>query len=358
MAAFYLPPQDQIGAGYMQHYLANAYVAAGHRVTMYTPVQQLAAGALYEHVHLPSGTRNRFARFAWNLRNQDLSKYDLLHTGSESFLLGGKRRPYHIATYHGSCLAEALYARTNRDRLRMLCLAIAEIAQCFVADRNVCVSRNTRRYLPLAREVIWNGVDRTRFSAGASKSAAPSIFFVGTLESRKRGAELLDVFQRQIRPLLPEAELWIAREQTPVVAEGVRWFGPVSQDKLIELYQKAWVFCLPSSYEGFGVPYIEAMSCGTAVVATPNAGALEVLEGGRFGIIADLPNLGRALLAILQNEDERERMQTVGLTRAADFDWKRIVAAYLSTVPSHRSREVGGAEMKIPSASSRSEDAQ
>lgn len=50
--------------------------------------------------------------------------------------------------------------------------------------------------------------------------------------------------------------------------DGVRVLGKVSLERLTEFYRRAWLFCLPSSYEGFGVPYIEAMASGTAVVAT------------------------------------------------------------------------------------------
>ena len=118
MASYYLPPYDRIGAGYMQHYLANAYVHNGHQVAMFSPAQEKADDALYELVSVPVGRHNRFFQFAWNLRRQDFSHFDILHTGSESFLLFGKRRPYHICTYHGSCLAEAIHARKMKDRPR------------------------------------------------------------------------------------------------------------------------------------------------------------------------------------------------------------------------------------------------
>jgi phosphatidylinositol alpha-mannosyltransferase len=337
MTSYYLPPMDRIGAGYMSHYLANFYQKAGHQVTMFSPPREKADDALYDLRPVPVGKSNRSFRFAWNLRDIDYSSFDLLHTAGDACWLAGKKRPHHIATFHGSCLAEAIYSPDFRSRLRMFLLGLAELATCAVADRKVCVSYNTRRYMPFVREVIWNGVDRAAFTPGAEKSAAPSILFVGTMGYRKRGAELLKIFQEQIRPVFPEAELWIVREQTPVVADGVRWFGPVSQEKLIELYQKAWVFCLPSSYEGFGVPYIEAMSCGTPVVATPNVGALEVLEHGKFGKIADLPALGEAIITLLQDGPERLRLRDNGLERANEFDWPGIVEAYLSSVPACRS---------------------
>jgi len=331
--SYYLPPVDHIGAGYQMHYTANAYVRHGHQVTMFSPYREKAPDALYDMVQVPVGKTNRTFRFAWNMRGQDFSGFDLLHAAGDDYWLLGKKRPYHIRTFHGSCFAEAEQTAELRDKIRMSLLGLSEWAACAVADRKVSVSHNNLRYIPFAKEVIWNGVDLSVFQPGSEKSVNPTILFVGTMDHRKRGAALLEIFQREIRPALPNAELWIAREDKPVVAEGVRWFGRVSLEKLVELYQQAWVFCLPSSYEGFGVPYIEAMASGTAVVATPNVGALEVLEQGKYGRIADLPELGQAMLGLLQNEYERKTMEGLGIIRAQQFSWDTVVSAYLSRVP-------------------------
>src|SRR5581483_8941283 len=124
---------------------------------------------------------------------------------------------------------------------------------------------------------------------------------VGTYKNRKRGHLLMEAFTRQIRPAVPEAELWMVCSDAPA-APGVTVHGRVSEKELAELYSRAWVFCLPSSYEGFGVPYIEAMASGTPVVATPNPGSLEVLDGGRCGVIVDPDELGDALIALLRDQ--------------------------------------------------------
>ncbi len=336
--SYYLPPVDHIGAGYQMHYTANAYVRHGHQVTMFSPYREKAPDALYDMVQVPVGKTNRTFRFAWNMRGQDFSKFDVLHAAGDDYWLLGKKRPYHIRTFHGSCFAEAVQATDLRGKLRMSLLGLSEWMACAVADRKVSVSYNNRKYIPFAKEVIWNGVDLTVFKPGPAKSINPSILFVGVLDSRKRGAELLDIFQNEIRSVIPNAELWIAREEKPVDAPGVRGFGRVPLETLAELYQKAWVFCLPSSYEGFGVPYIEAMASGTAVAATPNVGALEVLENGKYGRIADLPELGSTLLTLLQDREQRTIMEQIGLARAQVFSWNNVVSSYLSTVPPQRRR--------------------
>ena len=80
------------------------------------------------------------------------------------------------------------------------------------------------------------------------------------------------------------------------VGPGVEVLGRLDDEALAEAYRRAWVFCLPSDYEGFGIPYAEALASGTPVVATPNVGARYVLDDGRAGVIVDLPELGRALV--------------------------------------------------------------
>lgn len=331
--SYYLPPKDHIGAGYQMHYMANAYVHAGHQVTMFSPYAEPAAGALYDMRQVPVGARNRTFRFAWNLRRQGFSGFDLLHAGMDDYWLLGKKRPYHIRTFMGSCLAEAIHIQGVRGKVRMTLLGLTELAACAVANRKVCISQSTRHYIPFAREVIGCGIDTSVFKPGVAKAPKPTILFVGTLGFRKRGAALLDIFKREIHPVLPDAELWIVRDNTPLHEEGVHSFGYVSLEKLVELYQQAWVFCLPSSYEGFGVPYIEAMACGTAVTATPNVGALEVLENGKYGYIADLPELGQTIINLLNNQAERTRLEQLSLARAAEFSWDKVVESYLRLVP-------------------------
>jgi glycosyltransferase involved in cell wall biosynthesis len=108
----------------------------------------------------------------------------------------------------------------------------------------------------------------------------------------------------------------------------VEVLGRLSTGELAERYRRAWVFCLPSTYEGFGVPYIEAMASGTAVVTTPNPGSTEVLEGGRWGTLASDAALGDAIVRVLTDVDERQRLEALGLERASRFGWDTIVAEY------------------------------
>src|SRR5205823_3124147 len=104
--------------------------------------------------------------------------------------------------------------------------------------------------------------------------------------------------------------------------------GRVSGSDLAQVYRDAWVFCLPSSYEGFGVPYIEAMACGTPVIATPNGGAEDVLGGGAFGVLASEGDLGGALVSVLQSSEQRAALTARALERARDYAIDRMAEKY------------------------------
>ena len=159
------------------------------------------------------------------------------------------------------------------------------------------------------------------------KSATPTVLFVGTYGNRKRGKLLMDVFAREVLPKLPEAQLWMVCSDAPAAA-GVCVLGRLSQAELVARYQRAWVFCLPSTYEGFGIPYIEAMAAGTAVVASPNVGAVEVTREGQDGLIATDDKLGEALVQVLTDEVLRHKLEAAGRKRVKEFDLNSVCERY------------------------------
>jgi glycosyltransferase involved in cell wall biosynthesis len=326
ITSLYLPSGSKIGVGYVVHTFANKMIQRGHEVTVFSQTGP-SPDSLYKVVVVPSGKRLRTFGFAWALRKYDFSQFDLLHAHGDDWFLWGCKLPRHIHTLHGSCLAEMIHAKGFTQKLRMAGLALGEFSACMLADELVAVSANTRRYNPWAKLVIPNGVDLDLFRPGEEKSEVPALLFVGTMHGRKRGAMLLDIFQREIRPRVPRAEFWAVCEEK-VEGEGVRWMGRVDLEKLVDLYRRAWVFCLPSSYEGFGVPYIESMASGTPVVATPNVGACEVTDDGRCGIIASEEELGENLVRMLTDTVLRDRMRRAGLNRARDFAWDRVCDDY------------------------------
>jgi phosphatidylinositol alpha-mannosyltransferase len=325
MISYYLPSGSKIGVGYQVHALANALIERGHSVTVFSPCGP-SPGARYRTQTVSLDGSNRTFKFAHRLRRVDWTPYDVLHAHSGDYWLWRRRAPVHVRTLHGSCLSEARWVQGGRERLRMLLLGLTEILASLIADEAVAVSENTRRWLPWVRSVIPNGVDLTRFAPG-ERSPYPTVLFVGTYLRRKRGKLLADVFERDVLPVLPNCELWMVCEDASP-RPGVKILGRVSDEDLAELYGQAWLFCLPSTYEGFGIPYIEAMASGCPVVATRNPGAVEITGNGRLGVIAGDDGLGEVLVRLLTSPGERTRLARDALEQVARYDLRRVASAY------------------------------
>ena len=325
MISAYLPSGSKIGVGYQAHALANALVSRDHDVVMFSRSGS-SDGANYETQTVEVGGAARTFKFALALKDVDWSRFDVLHAHTDDYWLWRVPVRLHVRTLHGSCFDEALHIQGTRERLRMLLLGLSEMAATAAADETVAVSRTSRRWTPWVRRVIPNGVDLQRLHPGI-REPDPTILFVGTYRRRKRGRLLMEIFEQQIRRELPSAQLWMVSEDAPE-RNGVTVFGRISDEELADLYGRAWVFCLPSTYEGFGIPYVEAMASGCAVVASPNPGAVEVTAGGRYGVLARDDDLGQAMLHLLQNPREREQVARDALVRARDFDLASITAEY------------------------------
>jgi glycosyltransferase involved in cell wall biosynthesis len=100
--------------------------------------------------------------------------------------------------------------------------------------------------------------------------------------------------------------------------------GAVREECLIALYRGAAALVYPSRYEGFGLPVIEAMACGTPVIASRAASLPEVV--GDAGILIDPDDVagwGRAIVRVLTDSELRDRMGAAGVDRAAEFTWAR-----------------------------------
>jgi glycosyltransferase involved in cell wall biosynthesis len=197
-----------------------------------------------------------------------------------------------------------------------------------IHDGVVAGSENARRYNPFVQEVLPYGVDDSIFWASESeRSAHPSLLFVGALDGRKRGRFLLEQFVNVIRPLHPTASLTFVGATGPSLP-GVRYRVGVDDVELAALYRNAWVYASPSTYEGFGLPYLEAMACGTPVVASPNPGSLEVLAGGSSVLLSSDADFAASVSALLSDPRRRTALTTAGIARARDYSIDRMLDAY------------------------------
>lgn len=114
-------------------------------------------------------------------------------------------------------------------------------------------------------------------------------------------------------------------------SRAVRFLGPVHEADLRALYSAAAVFAFPSRYEGFGLPPLEAMACGTPVVASDATSLPEVV--GDAAILVgpdDIAGWAEAISAVLSDSSLAERLRERGLARSASFTWRRTAGATLA----------------------------
>jgi glycosyltransferase involved in cell wall biosynthesis len=180
--------------------------------------------------------------------------------------------------------------------------------------------------------VIPEGVDE-RFSPrtrGAPPSAlglsGPYVLIVGTASERKN----IGVLAQASRALGERrVELVMAGSDRPYLRAGelpVRRLGYVPDEHLPSLYAGALALVQPSRYEGFGLPCLEAMACGTPVVAANCAALPEII--GDAGLLVDPDDsdgFAQALTAVAFEDPLRDRLIAAGLRRAAGFSWDRAV---------------------------------
>lgn len=113
--------------------------------------------------------------------------------------------------------------------------------------------------------------------------------------------------------------------------------GVVSDERLIELYQRAALLVFPSRYEGFGLPVLEAMACGCPVVSS-NAASLPEVVGDAAILLdpSDTDGFARAMSRVLEDSEKATELRTRGLAQAARFTWERTaretVAVYQKVV--------------------------
>ncbi len=207
------------------------------------------------------------------------------------------------------------------------------------ADHVLAVSERTKRDVvelygiaPEKVTVTPNGVDAAFFpDRGGGEAAVPALppylLFVGAIQRRKDPLAALAAARVVGLPLVvagPEKEPELARE---LRAGGAELRGYVSKDELADLYRGAAALVLPSRYEGFGLPVLEAMACGTPVVAADEPALREV--AGDAAVYAEDGDFAAAVRRAL---DGRDRLVAAGLERAKRFSWeetaRRTVAVY------------------------------
>jgi starch synthase len=218
---------------------------------------------------------------------------------------------------------------------------------------------------PAKVHVVYNGIDAEQYSPDPATdvlerygvdTSKPSVVFVGRITRQKgvpvllRAAAHLDPEVQLVlcagAPDTPElgAEVAGLVEELRKTRSGVIWLsGMLSKREVIQLLSHSTLFACPSVYEPLGIVNLEAMACGTAVVASKVGGIPEVVADGETGLLVppdDPDALAESINALTRDRDRAKAMGTAGRERAqSQFDWGKIARQtaelYESTVAAY-----------------------
>lgn len=293
-------------------------------------------------------TESRLVRIAWEQTAWPLAaageKLDLLH--SMAFVTPLLSRiPTVITVFDLSFM----HYPDSFPPLQRRYLQSQTARSCRKARRVITISESSRQdvhqifQVPLDRiDVVYPGVDAqyrplpdADLAEFRRREALPQHFLlhVGTLQPRKNIPILLEALARLRRPdlllVLAGGKGWLYEEIfAQVIALGlenqVRFTGYVADAALPLWYNAATVLLFPSVYEGFGLPVVEALACGTPVIAARSSSIPEA--GGEAALYFnphDSEALAAQLTAVLDDQDLAASMREKGLIQARRFSWQK-----------------------------------
>jgi glycosyltransferase involved in cell wall biosynthesis len=285
-------------------------------------------------------------RFAWRLWRDRLDLFHATH-----YVLPPLLRGKAVVTIHD--IIHLLYPQFLPSRAAHI-YARAMIRRALRrADRIITVSYNSKRDLvdyfsvpPSRIEVIYNGVSprfHPRIEARERERVAekyslprPYLLFLGGEKPHKNVQGVLRAFAEAIRrtPLshalalagpLPKNS---ARLEALIAAldlnERVCRPGVVEEEDLPGMFAGADIFLYPTLYEGFGLPVVEAMACGTPVLTSATS-ALQEVAGGYAYLVdpMDVDAISRGIVALMTDGQLRSDLVELGKKRALDFSWDK-----------------------------------
>jgi glycosyltransferase involved in cell wall biosynthesis len=190
---------------------------------------------------------------------------------------------------------------------------------------------------------VGNGVDEKIFTPIINKTQERYILYTGRLSHRKGLFDLIECGKYickkypDVSFVIPGKGILLNKLKTQVEKIGLkdrfRFLGFVDRRKLIQLYQNAAVYVMPSHYEGLPTVLLEAMSCGLPVVATSVSGNLDVLSSGENGILIPPKSpekMADAISLLLDNESLRKKVgSNARKTIEEHYSWEVITNKFL-----------------------------
>jgi alpha-1,3-rhamnosyl/mannosyltransferase len=293
------------------------------------------------------------------------SKLDLYH--STHYVLPAWVGSPVVVTVHD--LVHLLYPEFLPSRFAFLYAQRMIRRSLSRADRVIAVTQNARADLMKhfdvdgpKIEVVYNGVEdvfrkklspeeleRWRRDLGLERSY---LLFVGNPAPKRKNLDTVIQAYARAREIAPfDAPLVCIRERSGSefktrqraanlgVGDHVRLLGQVAPEALPALYQGATLFLYPTLYEDSGMPVVEAMASGVAVITSNNSALKEIAEGYAHLIDPlDVEGIARAIAHCMADAEHRNSLAKLGLRRAEDFRWsqtaRKTLEIYLSAIPS------------------------
>jgi GT2 family glycosyltransferase/glycosyltransferase involved in cell wall biosynthesis len=319
-------------------------------------------GASHRYTASPRAVGRRPVRFAWEqLGLPRLARrlgVEVVHSPHYTFPLLTRMRSVvtlHDATFFSDPEAHSGLKRRffswwiRRASRRASALVTPSQATAQEVERAVGLrsDRVTVAYLGVDAEV-FHPPSGSEIAAFANEHAAGGawIAFLGTIEPRKNVGALLEAYltvraergDETPSLVLSGARGWdadaLARLDALSAADGVIEAGYLPTESLRSLLGGAAVVAYPSIGEGFGLPVLEAMACGAAVLTTPRLSIPEVGGDAVVYVEPDAPSIAQGLRDLLDDDTARDRLGALAIDRAAGFTWQACARAHLGAYAS------------------------
>jgi glycosyltransferase involved in cell wall biosynthesis len=328
---------------------ANEYVLLQSRKDQTTIIEQ----ANFRRVSLWTPSHHRFEQHALPAEIARLG-LDLLH--SPDFIPPFRANCRTVITVHD--LAFLLYPQFLTQESARYYSQIDQAVRR--ADHIIADSKNTRQdtlrlqgapadkvsVVYLAANPIYRPIPLAQARRQVAEKfdlTGDFILFVSTIEPRKNlptllraYRQLLDAYKLDVTLVVVGGEGWLY-EEIPALVKGLRleerarFLGRIPDEELLHLYNAAGLLAHPAIYEGFGLPPLEAMSCGTPVVVSNAASLPEVV--GDAGLLVDPEDVDAwavALWRVFADDALHEELSQKALARSRFFSWERTARQTLS----------------------------